>query len=214
MKLGTEDKKRLQLLGVVGVGALIALFFLYNDFFGGSSSPPSAPPVMLTRTPASTAPGNSTENVPARVAGAGVAPRVGTAGMALDPTLHMEAMERTESLVYSGSGRNIFAGPGSAAAAPAILAQAKFPARPNVLAAPVYTGPPPPPPVDLKFFGTVTGGKGVVKAFLLNGDNVFLAVPGDVVERRYRVVSIAANSISIEDLPNKNTQTLPLLATP
>lgn len=212
MKLGTGDKKQLQLLGVVGVGALIALFFLYNDFFGGPSSPPTAPPVVSTRTVAPATPGISTENAPARVAG--TATRVGTAGIALDPTLHMEAMERTESLVYSGSGRNIFASPDSAAAAPPVLAQAKFPARPNVPAAPVYTGPPPPPPIDLKFFGTVTAGKGMVKAFLLNGDNVFLAVPGDVVERRYRVVSIAANSISIEDLPNKNTQTLPLLATP
>lgn len=213
MKLGTEDKKKLQMLSVVGVGALIALFFLYNELFGGPSSPPPAPPVVLTRTvsPATTRTG--TDETPARVAGVGTATRVGTAGTALDPTLHMEAMERTESLVYSGSGRNIFASPDSTIARP-VLAQAKFPARPTGPVMPVYTGPPPPPPVDLKFFGTVTAGNGLVKAFLLNGDNVFLAVPGDVVDRRYRVVSIAANSISIEDLPNKNTQTLPLLATP
>jgi hypothetical protein len=48
----------------------------------------------------------------------------------------------------------------------------------------------------------------------LHGDNVLLAVPGDVVERRYRVLSIAANSITVEDLPNRNKQTLPLLAMP
>jgi hypothetical protein len=33
---------------------------------------------------------------------------VGTASAALDPTLHMEAMLVTESVEYSGSGRNIF----------------------------------------------------------------------------------------------------------
>jgi hypothetical protein len=213
VKLGTEDKKKLQLLGVVGVGALIAAFFLYSELFGGPSAPPSAPPVIATRTVAPPASRTGTEDASARVAGAGTATRVGTAGTALDPTLHMAAMERTESLVYSGSGRNIFASPDSTVAPP-VLARAKFPARPLGPAVPVYNGPPPPPPIDLKFFGTVTAQSGLVRAFLLNGDNVFLAVPGDVVERRYRVVSIAANSISIEDLPNRNTQTLPLLATP
>jgi hypothetical protein len=34
---------------------------------------------------------------------------------------------------------------------------------------------------------------------------------GDVVSRRYRVVSIAANSVLIEDIPNTNKQTLPLV---
>lgn len=211
MKLGTEDKKKLQLLGVVGVGALIAAFVLYGELFGGPSTPPSPPPVILTRA---TVPPVRSSAAQTGSAGERTAALVGSAGTALDPTLHMEAMERTESLVYSGSGRNIFAGPGSAAPPPALV-QAKFPARPAPVAAPIVDpGPPPPPPIDLKFFGTVSAANGKLKALLLNGDSVFLALPGDVVERRYRVVSIAANSIAIEDLPNKNTQTLPLLATP
>ncbi len=80
--------------------------------------------------------------------------------------------------------------------------------------APVYSGPvgpPPPPPIDLKFFGTATTAAGNRQAFLLRGEDVFLASPGDVIQRRYKVVSIAANSMVVEDLANSNRQTLPLL---
>ena len=52
---------------------------------------------------------------------------------------------------------------------------------------------------------------GTRQAFLLHDDSVFLASVGDVVLRRYRVVSIEAKSIRVEDMQFKNTQTLPLL---
>ena len=71
--------------------------------------------------------------------------------------------------------------------------------------------PPPPPPIDLKFFGVETTADGTRQAFLLHDDSVFLASAGDVVLRRYRVVSIEAKSIRVEDMQYKNTQTLPLL---
>ena len=50
------------------------------------------------------------------------------------------------------------------------------------------------------------------RAFLLHGEDVFLASDGDIVQRRYRVMSIAANSMVVEDMANNNRQTLPLLA--
>ena len=40
---------------------------------------------------------------------------------------------------------------------------------------------------------------------------VFLASPGDVVQRRYRVVTIGPSSVQVEDIPNNNKQTLPLI---
>ena len=73
-------------------------------------------------------------------------------------------------------------------------------------------GPPPPPPIDLKFFGTATGANGARRAFLLHGDHVFLASDGDIVQRKYKVISISASSILVEDMANNNRQTLPLLA--
>ena len=66
------------------------------------------------------------------------------------------------------------------------------------------------PPINLKFYGTVTHGNGSKLAFLLQGEDVFTAAQGDIVARKYKIVSIANNSIQVEDLTNNNTQTLPL----
>lgn len=196
MKMGAEDKKKLGILAIVGVFALGAIVYMYSEL----STPDVARPVTTTVA----AP------VPVRVQPkAGEARNVGTAATHLDPTLHMKAMLVTEALVYTGSGRNIF----SANSVPTVvIPKAIAPARPKgpaVAAAPI--GPPPPPPIDLKFFGTATSAQGVRRAFLLHGEDVFLASPGDIVQRRYKVGTISANSIVIEDLTDNNTQTLPLI---
>ncbi len=150
------------------------------------------------------------ENSGSRASGTGTK-RAGMTAAELDPTLRMGPMLVTESLVYSGNGRNIFSGLSEAVAMPRPVA----PARPlEVAHAPVYTGPvspPPPPPIDLKFFGFAPAGGGSRQAFLLRGEDVFLASPGDIVQRRYKIVSIASNSMVVEDLVNSNRQTLPLL---
>jgi len=196
MKIGTEDKKKLGILAVVGVLALGAAFYMYSEL----SSPDIPSPAAATAV-----------TVPARTpAKSGVAKNVGTSTTHLDPTLHMAAMLVTESLVYSGSGRNIF----SASSAPVVIPTAIAAARPKRPVAPVLTGPvgpPPLPPIDLKFFGTATSADGVRRAFLLHGEDVFLASPGDVVQRRYQVGKISANSIVIKDMTDNNTQTLPLI---
>jgi hypothetical protein len=75
----------------------------------------------------------------------------------------------------------------------------------------VPAGPPPPPPIDLQFFGTETNATGKRRAFLLHGDDVFLAQDGDIVQRRYRILTVLANSVQVEDLTNNNRQTLPLI---
>ena len=140
----------------------------------------------------------------------GAAKNVGTTAAQLDPTLRMGPMLRAESLVYSGSGRNIF----SAASAPIDIPRPIAPVRPKGPVVPVYTpppGPPPPPPIDLKFFGTETAADGQRRAFLLKGEDVYLASPGDIVARRYKVDSIGNNAIVVEDLTDNNRQTLPLL---
>jgi len=122
----------------------------------------------------------------------------------------MAAMLVTEKLVYTGSGRNIF----STASVPVAIPKPIAPARPKAVA-PVYTpppGPPPPPPIDLKFFGTASSASGKREAFLLHGQDVFLAADGEIVQRRYRVITVSANSILVEDMTNNNRQTLPLIA--
>lgn len=197
MKMGTEDKKKLGILAVVGVLALGAAFYMYSELSTPEVPAPAAATVVT---------------VPVRAtAKGGEAKNVGTAATHLDPTLHMKAMLVTEALVYSGSGRNIF----SANSAPAVvIPKAIASARPKGPLVPAFTGPvgpPPPPPIDLKFFGTATSADGERRAFLLHGEDVFLASPGDVVQRRYKVGTISANSIVVEDMTDSNTQTLPLI---
>jgi hypothetical protein len=200
MKIGTEDKKKLTILAVVGTVGLGCAFYIYNELAVPSGPAPAAPAVAA---PAATAPSRSK-------------PQIAASNQAaltqLDPTLRMGPMLVTEALVYSGSGRNIF----SATSVPVAIPQAVAPARPKLAPAPVYVpqGPPPPPPIDLKFFGTATSKNGARQAFLLHGEDVFVASAGDVVQRRYRIVTVNANSIVVEDLTNNNQQTLPLLANP
>ena len=212
MKLGTEDKKKLIAAIVLGCLAIVAAVYLYSTFFGGPDAPPPPAPVVITRPTPGGASGSPSAT---RSAGGPSAVKLATVNGQLDPTLHMGPMLATEALVYSGNGRNIFGtGPGSMP--PPRSVAAAFPARPGAATAkasamPVASGPPPPPPILLKFFGVATR-MGVVRALLLSGDDVLLASPGDIVERRYKIVSIAASSILVEDMPNNNKQSLPLVA--
>jgi hypothetical protein len=119
-------------------------------------------------------------------------------------------MLRTESLVYSGTGRNIF----SAIYTPPVEIPKDVPkVRPDQQAATGPVLPPPyvPPPINLRFFGTALRSNGVTQAFLLNGEDVYMASAGDIVARKYKIVSIGTSNIQVEDLQNNNTQTLPLV---
>lgn len=215
-----EQQKKIVAGAAFVLIAAVVLYFELSDPSPKSRTPTAAnvPAVVTTGpTPANTAgairsgalvtapPGNA----------AGAAARVaGNTSAALDPTLHMQAMLLTESVVYTGSGRNIFAGPGEAApVATRPIPRPISTARPEQQQ-PTYmqpSGPPPPLPIDLKFFGTATSMNGHRKAFLLHGDDVFLASDGDIVLRKYRVISVGASAIQVEDLTDNNKQTLPLV---
>lgn len=201
MRFGTEDKKKLAILAVVGTLGIGSIVYIYSELMGSDTPASVAAPAATVRPVASAAKAAKPSN--------GVAANVGTTAAELDPTLKMGPMLVTESLVYSGSGRNIF----SAASMPVAIPKPIAPVRPKVVA-PVYTpppGPPPPPPIDLKFFGTETSANGQRRAFLLKGDDVFLAADGEIVQRRYKVITVSANSVLVEDMLNNNRQSLPLL---
>jgi hypothetical protein len=197
---------------VIGTFVLVAAIVLYYDFRDDSPPPPVAPVVVTA--PVKVAPAAKTGAVvavpPGSPAGA-AAKNLGTTSAQLDPTLRMEAMLVTESLAYSGSGRNIFSANSMPVDIPKPIASVRPKPGPPP-PPPPPPGPPPPPPIDLKFFGTATGPDGKRDAFLLHGEDVFLASDGDIVQRKYKVVSVSANSILVEDLANNNRQTLPLLA--
>lgn len=195
----TDQQKKIAAGAGFAAAAVLILFYELHDSSAPATSPP--PPAVASAGVATRSDGGGT-----------AARRVGTTAADLDPALHFGSMRETESLAYAGTGRNIF----SASApipvtVPRPVAPARTPAIAPVAVGPV--GPPAPPPIDLKFFGTATTGKGR-QVFLLRGDDVFLASAGDVVQRRYKVVSIAANSVLVEDLADNHQQTLPLLTNP
>lgn len=194
--------------GLIAAFVLVAATILYFELRDDSPRPAVAPAAVTAQAPATPA----STTAPRKTATSGKAAKnLGTTSAQLDPTLRMEAMLVTESLVYSGNGRNIF----SANSAPIEIPKPIASVRPKPgppPPPPPPPGPPPPPPIDLKFFGTATAPDGGRQAFLLHGEDVFLASDGDIVQRRYKVVSIGANSIVVEDLGNNNRQTLPLLA--
>jgi hypothetical protein len=208
MKLGNEDKKKLTAAGVLVTGALFAVYYMYSSF-STPDLPPPTPPVIVTAPARGRTTTTTTTSRPAVIGRA--AGKVGTTSAQYDPTLKMEGMLVAESVVYTGSGRNIFSA--NSAPPPLVIPKAIAPARPNaaaLAAAAAAAGPPPLPPIDLKFFGVETRGDGSRQAFLLHGEDVFLASAGDVVQRRYKVDTISANSIEVEDLTDSNRQTLVL----
>ncbi len=217
----TKENRRKTIIVYTVFGVLMVVFivYAYESFFASSGPPPSAqaPPVIVTKPSTTTASSGAkgqtaNSNLPA---GAATAPGVAASKMAstsssLDPTLDENAMLRTENLVYSGTGRNIFS---MTYVAPVAEVKNLPPARPVAVVAtgpPIPTGPPPPPPINLKFFGTVTSTGGKKQAFLLQGEDVYMASQGDIVARKYKIVEILTSGIKVEDLSNANTQTIPL----
>lgn len=195
IKLGAENRRN---VAIVAVLVLVMGYLLVTQLFSGPSTPA---PVQRTtaRTPAGGSAGNAANGPAAKQ----------IASTNLDPTLHLERLALSESIEYAGSGRNIFTG--EAVGPPIEVAVAS--ARPAPVVA-VNTGPPPPPQppaIDLRYFGFTATHDGKRMAFLLRGEDIFEAAPGEIVNHRYKVVSVDPHSVQVTDLSYNNTQTLPLV---
>ncbi len=124
---------------------------------------------------------------------------------ALDPTLRLDLLEKTAQVQYQGSSRNIF----------------QFytpPPKPvtNPIVAPPQPTPqpvaPPPPAIPLKFYGMSSHpGTPVKKAFLTDGEEIYIGQEGDVVAKRYKIVRIGVNSLEWEDMQPHQHGQLPLV---
>lgn len=202
----------------VAVFVVVAAGIVYYELFAGGTPNPAASALPVATAPAanapSVAPGQSdtgADTARATVATGTGASRAGSSSATLDPALRMDAMLVAEQIQYSGVGRNIFS-PNSAP--PITIPKPIAPARPIAVAPlpPVRTGPPALPAIELTFFGTMTDAAGKRQAMLMHQNAVYTAQAGDIVLRRYRIVSIDARSIQVEDLLTSSKQTLPLVA--
>jgi len=201
LKVGTENKRNVIIAGVLFC-VLVALAIY--QFTGGPSTPA---PAASRPAPAALRP-NGTPAASTSAAPAAKKVNVAGPGLGIDPSLHMDKLALSESIEYAGSGRNIF----SAESAPVAIETAEASPRPDVVpTAFVPTGPPPPPQIDLHYFGYSADKNGKRQAFLLHGEDIFEATAGEIVNHRYKVVTVDAHSVQVTDLSYNNTQTLPLV---
>jgi hypothetical protein len=192
VKLGTENRTQVITLAVLAGIAILALAYEYWP-----ASTASAPAASQTAS-APAKPGMrrsaSGKMVPA------LEPR-------LDPTLDLKLLSQTEEIKYAGNGRNIFV-----AGSVAVIEKPKSNGMEKQQQ--VAYVPPPipgPPPITLKFFGFANRPGETKKVFLVQGEDIFIAAEGDIVDRRYRVVHISPTAVDVEDVLNNNKQSLPLM---
>jgi len=125
-----------------------------------------------------------------------------------NPALHLDRIERLRKLEYRPTGRNIFS--------------AELPPPPEPKKAeerrPVGPMPPPPEPalvVPFKYYGysadAVTKKR---RGFFTNGEDVFIAAEGEVVQGRFRVLSIGNTSAEVEEMSSSRRAKLTMEAPP
>jgi hypothetical protein len=202
LRIGAEDKKKVYIAAALGGIMLILLVrFLWQTFGPSPAAPPAAPAMAPVAAPARREAAPQFAEQPYAHEASKVA-----SSSSLDPTLHPEIMRQAESLEYTGNGRNIFSLFSAPPEIPKPIASVR---QKQVDAGP--PPPPPPPPINLRFYGYAAEKGGHKQVFLLQGDDIFIASEGDVVDRRYRIGKIGTASVQIEDLPFHNTQTIPLI---
>jgi hypothetical protein len=192
VKIGAENKKQVIIMAVLL--AVAAAVVIYD--FSGSGTSSAAPPAPST----SGRGGSAGKGGPQQIA-----------QNDLDPTLRLDVLEASRKVKYEAGGRNIFRMEEPPPPKPITTVRATPPPGP-----PTPTPTPPPPPIPLKFYGFANKPGEAKKIFLAEGDPqnsvVFIAKQGDIVDRRYRVLQISANSVQIEDVLYNNKQTIPLTA--
>ncbi len=200
MKLGTENRKQMIVAAVLGVVALLVIIY---QFMPSSSTSASTAPVTTTTD----MPGLAANTArPTTHHGSGSAgTKKERPAQSLDPTLRLQQLALTEQVKYEGSGRNIFVSqadvviptPQGNGTTDKNKAKDKEVAKDVVIQ---IKPPDPPPPIPLKFFGFANQPGEPKKAFLIKGEDTFIAGEGEIVDRRYKVVRISATSVEIQDL--------------
>jgi hypothetical protein len=200
VKLGAEN--RTKLIAAVSLMAIAIAAFLFNSAGSSPKAVTAVPPVTLLTPTATSRPAGAARTGKARGKKA-----TSTATRSLDPSLRYDWLKASEDTKYEGNGRNIFL---AQAEIPQPVAPAQTPDEIRRAQGP--PPPPPPPPINLKFFGFASKPGEGKKVFLSEGEDVFIAAEGDVVNRHYKVLRISPTSVEIEDVLNNNRQSIPLTA--
>jgi len=195
VKLGTENRKQVIALAVLGSIAVLALLHEYwpSSTTSARSSAQTASTTAATKVTRRTKSGKVITVVEPR----------------LDPTLDLSLLKRSEDINYGGNGRNIFV-ERSVATIPTPIRNGATDVAQQQASLHIPPPIPPPPPITLKFFGFENEPGEPKKVFLSQGEDVFIAGEGEIVDRRYRVLRIGPNSVEMEDVLYNNRQNIPL----
>jgi hypothetical protein len=129
-----------------------------------------------------------------------------------NPQIRFGQLKHAQETVYKSNGRNPF----SAIAAPTaeeIKRENDAKANPPP---PVVTPPPPPPtraslPPNLKYFGYGTVPNGTPRrAFITDGDDVYIVSEGDTLLGRYRILKVGNTSLEFQEISSGLPGTTPL----
>lgn len=209
MKFGDRDSKKTIAAGALFVVAVVMFIHMIAGSSGGSKPAP-AETVAVPPPPA-----HQSRIASRRGAHGKNEKSSGPLTPSLDPRLHLGDLKEAEETTYEGNGRNIFM------ATEEPKQDIPQPVAPGMKGADKVANnvtPPPavkpgPPPINLKFFGFASG-PDHKRVFLAQGDDVFVASEGDIVQRRYKIVKINNNNIEVLDVLSNNRQTIPLVLTP
>jgi len=196
MKQGTENK----VFATAATTLIVVGVVLMATRFPGPASSPGAVPQPTTVA----------SDIPPEGLAQGIASESPSGGrpehtaQSLDPTLRSDLPSSSEDTESEGTGQDI-----------AKLSVDSPPAQ-QVHARPVAAKPrpahvpAPPPPIPLKYNGYGIPLGGAQRIFLMNGDDVFIAKEGDIVDGRYKVIRISPAAVEILDLLSNQQQSLPL----
>jgi len=198
VKLGAENRTTL-MSAVVLLAVAVVLGARFVGSLGGGSSSAAAPPATIASAPAETL-------APQRTTKGRSSAKKPPGARSLDPTLRFDLLKASEETKYEGTGRDVFR---AFVEIPPPVKRVTIDNPPPGL--PQQQQPPPPPPIDLKFYGFAISKPGEAKRiFLSQGEDVFIAKEGDIVDRRYKVVRISPNAVEILDVLSNNRQSIPL----
>jgi hypothetical protein len=147
-------------------------------------------------------------------------PKVAVDASKVDPTLHLDLLAKVQQVEIDPVQRNLFQ---FGAAPPPV----SLPPIQNVGKIPIgkHPAPPPPvtpqqpvialkpvaPPIPFKYYGYSNGRDSSRKrAFFLDGEDIIIASEGELIKKRYKLVKIGVNSVTMEDTQFSSQQTLPL----
>jgi len=189
VQLGLENKKQTKWAIVLGVVALLAVAYEFIPMFMGGSASDAAGSAQAA-APATT-------RSPAR-SGGKAAKKIHVEN--LDPTLRLDLLAATERTIYEGSGRNIFV-----SRADEVVIQQPMGTGvtdPKKVEEQPYAPPqiPTAPPIPLKYFGFASRPGEQKRVFLSQGEDVFVAGEGEIVNRRYKVIRISPTSVEMQDM--------------